>query len=616
MSQSSIIRTGAAALAISAAAGPAAAQCTIYRLAIPDFDQRRSAFPNDGKMYCVPTATANALAYLANNGYAGAMDGPKDWTRKDSAMYDFTSTRIQELAILMGTSATKGTKGGKWIPAVKIYLDVIQPQNGLALMDVYASTFVGVDPHKMSNMMKAGAIIMPNIGWYDEVSPGKWTRTGGHLVTMWGGFNICSGNMLLAYNDPANDSVLSGQGPFTSSISEMEKTFALFKRKSEPVHFPRTMWKFKLYNGGFLDGFHAIFPLYGLTSDAFTQDISFVIPKTPTSDPGPPPKIRIKLPTTRPMVAFDYGLLPTTAFVLTEADGRNPGKLWHVDFMDESVTEIASVASPKGMVTGRDGCVYVVSGASIHKYGLTAPDQYERIDELTPPIPPEALHYDDATDELVVLSVTERSLMRIQRDLGIRRSDFLPTEVFLLGDGSVTVNPIDGSEWVTSRTGRTLSRLTREPATGRYLPPTTVDLPGVLAPEALQFDDRGRIVLVDGGKVREFEPDGAGGWRARRSGLFDGTETGRLFRIARSRTNFDEATMAGEDDINILPPDTGPGTPQCLADVNADGTLDFFDFLEFQNMFAIGDTDADFTRDGLLDFFDFLAFQNEFARGC
>ncbi|MFG0285973.1 MAG: GC-type dockerin domain-anchored protein [Phycisphaerales bacterium JB039] len=54
----------------------------------------------------------------------------------------------------------------------------------------------------------------------------------------------------------------------------------------------------------------------------------------------------------------------------------------------------------------------------------------------------------------------------------------------------------------------------------------------------------------------------------------------------------------------------------CRADVNDDGLLDFFDFLEFQNLFALGDRAADFNCDGALDFFDFLEFQNQFAAGC
>ena len=54
----------------------------------------------------------------------------------------------------------------------------------------------------------------------------------------------------------------------------------------------------------------------------------------------------------------------------------------------------------------------------------------------------------------------------------------------------------------------------------------------------------------------------------------------------------------------------------CYADCDESGTLDFFDFLCFQNAFAVGDPYADCDGSGTLDFFDFLCFQNEFAAGC
>lgn len=50
------------------------------------------------------------------------------------------------------------------------------------------------------------------------------------------------------------------------------------------------------------------------------------------------------------------------------------------------------------------------------------------------------------------------------------------------------------------------------------------------------------------------------------------------------------------------------------ADLNGDGVKDIFDFLEFQDLFAVGDPLADFSGDCTLDIFDFLAFQDAFAR--
>jgi hypothetical protein len=57
----------------------------------------------------------------------------------------------------------------------------------------------------------------------------------------------------------------------------------------------------------------------------------------------------------------------------------------------------------------------------------------------------------------------------------------------------------------------------------------------------------------------------------------------------------------------------------CEADLNKDGTLDIFDFLAFQNFFALQDPRADCdqsTGPGVFDIFDFLCFQTQFAAGC
>jgi hypothetical protein len=54
----------------------------------------------------------------------------------------------------------------------------------------------------------------------------------------------------------------------------------------------------------------------------------------------------------------------------------------------------------------------------------------------------------------------------------------------------------------------------------------------------------------------------------------------------------------------------------CTADVNGDGVLDFFDYLDFVSIFASQDPVADFNRDGVIDVFDYLDFVNAFALGC
>ena len=54
----------------------------------------------------------------------------------------------------------------------------------------------------------------------------------------------------------------------------------------------------------------------------------------------------------------------------------------------------------------------------------------------------------------------------------------------------------------------------------------------------------------------------------------------------------------------------------CPPDIDGDGFLTVFDFLEFQNRFVTGDARADFDASGALDLFDFLAFQDAYTTGC
>ena len=56
--------------------------------------------------------------------------------------------------------------------------------------------------------------------------------------------------------------------------------------------------------------------------------------------------------------------------------------------------------------------------------------------------------------------------------------------------------------------------------------------------------------------------------------------------------------------------------PDCAADFNGDGFLDFFDYDEFVTAFETGGPGADFNGDGFQDFFDYDAFVEAFEVGC
>jgi hypothetical protein len=57
------------------------------------------------------------------------------------------------------------------------------------------------------------------------------------------------------------------------------------------------------------------------------------------------------------------------------------------------------------------------------------------------------------------------------------------------------------------------------------------------------------------------------------------------------------------------------GSP-CLADLNADGNLDFFDVSAFLTLYNAQDSIADFNNDGQFNFFDVSAFLTAYTGGC
>ncbi len=59
-----------------------------------------------------------------------------------------------------------------------------------------------------------------------------------------------------------------------------------------------------------------------------------------------------------------------------------------------------------------------------------------------------------------------------------------------------------------------------------------------------------------------------------------------------------------------------PGLGGCTADFNADGVIDFFDYLDFVDAFSANSPTADFNSDGMIDFFDYLDFVDAFSGGC
>jgi len=54
----------------------------------------------------------------------------------------------------------------------------------------------------------------------------------------------------------------------------------------------------------------------------------------------------------------------------------------------------------------------------------------------------------------------------------------------------------------------------------------------------------------------------------------------------------------------------------CTGDFNKDGSIDFFDYLDFVDDFSLGAATGDFNSDGSIDFFDYLDFVSAYTTAC
>ncbi|MFG0286122.1 MAG: GC-type dockerin domain-anchored protein [Phycisphaerales bacterium JB039] len=129
------------------------------------------------------------------------------------------------------------------------------------------------------------------------------------------------------------------------------------------------------------------------------------------------------------------------------------------------------------------------------------------------------------------------------------------------------------------------------------------------------------FAAANAGAAIPFRREGPGNWVQLEPLVADPAASGDAFGFsvdllgARAIVGAPGYDDRREDDGQAFLYDLAPSC-DCPADLTGDGILDIFDFLEFQNLFAMGDPRADFTGDGVLDLFDFLEFQNAFGRGC
>ncbi|MCW5756123.1 MAG: hypothetical protein KIT54_02700 [Phycisphaeraceae bacterium] len=601
---------------------------------VPDFDQRRSAstgivgLPADGGMYCVPTSTLNWFAYLANRGtpQPGTLAGPRDWQSQDN--YNRVGNTLATLGTLMLTHPQDGTSGAGQNAGAHLY-NLAFCGNDFIFADLWALGKKGQkhapSPEKFLAYHNLGGYIQTSYGRY---SGSPLTRDGGHALTAIGVWDLTSGAYpIFQFRDPwtNNDSFFT-QSTFRVSLAAMTSVSSFFRASSTSSAKFLNLWRLDVteVTGNYLDSMFVIMPALGIFGLGLESgEIQVVRPFRPTGNPMPEVQSFDKPATTGPIldIAPAWDLL-SYYYVTAQGSPAKPN-LYRVDALTgQSVAALDNPFAPVRLSLGREDDVYLIEGPNVTRYDLdTTPGV--KLAQYNPPLPAAAIAYNDLNDRVLILTAPptgpgSRRVLGLPATLAGAPTDrALP--VSLSGEVHICPDMADPDAfWVSGRGGLLgLDALAYriELDRGTLVVSDTVTYPRSTITGLCVTAENGLILTVNDTLV-ELEKDIRGNWVNKVGSRWAGRRAEGRFSLARSRTNFDPATMVGPGFHNILDPFEYPSHPDCYADCDGDGDLNIFDFLCFQNKFAVRDLAADCDLDGRFTIFDFLCFQNRFSRGC
>ncbi|MGD9690776.1 MAG: hypothetical protein AB7K52_14500 [Phycisphaerales bacterium] len=617
-----------ALLALSAAAG---AQVNVYRLGIPDFDQRRAGLAGDGGMHCVPTSCMNLYAYAANHGVPNAtvgFPGPRNW--QSPANYNAGTQLVNLLGGFMGTTAANGTNGSGAENGMAFY-NILT--GGKFTSDVYwANGGFAPSPNGVSFHMLLGGLVAVCYGRYEQ-SPttGVWTRGGGHCMSLVGVQDF-GGEFLV--RDPAADEGnvagrLTMQSPFRTEKYTMNPVAANFRYAGQNGSNFRVQYHFVEKGvGRFLDTVMVIWPQVAITPVSLgnVPTIKFITPFSLTNEPQQIERF-VQLP--NPTTVHDLSLALDKAHIyFTAHHVRNDGTLYRHNRVTDEITEIIPLDNPGKMTVDRWGRIWAADGSVIKLVtdnGLLLPAVQTIV--LPTDSTPDDIFFDDRTDEAHILSTSNDRLIIAIADGSVRANLRLPPGVDLQGDGSVVPSPDGTKIWLAHQADGIIRECQVAAGAPVLTLLRTISLPAVQSIRSMQFDDQGHLFISNGVDMHEFMEDAASGrWVAVPNSVWSGRGAGAAMHFGRSRTNYVPDEM-GPSDVNILngEPGNGGSFPDCeagIVDINFDGNVDPDDLGDYINIYfapqdRFRDGRADWNQDGNLDADDLGDYINAyFGGGC
>jgi len=530
---------GAIAIAQTAARGDVTAYYTsstqyLFDIShVPDLDQGRAALPGNGSNYCVPTSCMNWMAYFAAHGLDWFPPGPGNWM--DPARYDEMTGNLDLMGQYMSTHASNGTTGSGAMAGLQTWMPPIL----FVTSHYYTNFWWSPDFQDMADRVFSGSYVVAVVGWYDDVDSVTIERQYGHALSL--NFGARNGeSRVLGWRDPGNS-----EGDLTQQSQYATELYALEPRWKIPQNvsvIPRPMDKVLNYGTGYLDEFFALRTFFVLTSQTDFVDVMLVKPSFVLTGSILPPEQEFHTNFNPPLLdAVIHPDLGSYLYLAEAADSSDPAQVWRYHPARGEATLIdVGLSDPSQLVVGRLRDLYVQDGDDLVQINMDIPVP-EEMSRITLPGAGALtdMVYDDGVDELLLLSVGDRALIRYPHHLDgdpVIRS--IPVEVPLSGRGALTWDAVHDCAWVVSDASNALFKLAVNPLNDQLIA-TEFTHPEMIAPQAVDVSDSGRLFVSSEGQILEFELSRRG--RAlvpAENPIFAGVAAGRMLHVAKSHDNF------------------------------------------------------------------------------
>lgn len=523
---------------------------------LPDLDQIRQqtattpGLPGDGFSYCVPTATMDALAYIASHGATTLRPGDKDWT--DPANYNEMTQDIHDLGDLMGTTPSGGTTDG-YTPGLTAWLQQTQPGVSLTPIEIIAGHKWATSPGtsvfaptllQMADDGITGRIVTPNIVFMQYMDPPapatgpkQWLTVGGHVIAM----SSAHSPNLIGLHDPAvpfvDHAYQTTYAEETYTLTPVTSTFGYIDGSGDDVSFTATLLRVDDY---------ALNSVFGAGTQAYIWGYTYLEPVTVGAwhydelelavvKPGDPVE---RFALEGPLV--DLAIDPTRAHDFYAVRGSST--IWDLDRGNgESTSFVDAGIQPDAIAfAGRSRSLFVAGAGQIGAFNFRA----RRIGAARVPEAVDALAVDQETGNVFALSAKRARVRVFDSDLNQIGILKLPHGAFgRSGKASMTVRGEalyvhgDGSQNVAV-----------VPIGDRRAKVRLVKLKGAKRPNGLGVSDAGHIFVQNAGLLAEYLPSG----RLADGSVFNGIPVGPGLAVPRSFSTAAPAAMHFID--SPLPP--------------------------------------------------------------